>query len=345
MSDVLNRKIQKARQNFQPLFATLELTQICNLKCKHCYNFDRQSSAATKASHLPVSLAKKAIEGLYELGALSLALTGGEPLLYPDLNEVITLAMENHFHIRIKSNATLITKERSQELSQLGVKEFDVSLYGINEQQYIDFTGKRGFNKTLEGVKYLKDEGITVNLGIILHRHNVESLAEFIELAQKLDCPYQVSDEVTDRYDKSMATETLGITKEQYISLLEGPFREFFDHQNSEHALMCGCAKTVIGIGHQGNVYPCIGSPILAGNISSSSLVKIWKESPTFKSIRGLSALDFKECQSCEYISKCSRSSGSAFINTGKFTGCDPSAKEFAKARSEVHSKNNSTKK
>ncbi len=338
MTDVLDRKIQVARNNYQPLFSTIELTQTCNLKCKHCYNFDRNSSSQPNFQNLPYETAKAAVDGLFELGALSLALTGGEPLLYPQLKELVQYAMEKHFHIRIKSNATLLTQELAHNLFSWGVKEFDISLYGINEQQYLDFTGKRGFQKTIQGITFLKEAGIVVNLGIILHRKNVDSLTEFIELSNQLQLPYQISDEITDRYDKTQASESLGITQEQYMNLLKGPHKEFFNHTNKDHALMCGCAKTVIGIGHQGNVYPCIGSPILAGNINTNSLVDIWKESPVFNRIRNFKEEDFKECQKCELIESCSRSSGSAYINTGKFTGCDPQAKEFALARTKLKS-------
>ncbi len=333
MANVLDRKIQSARKIYQPLFSTIELTQSCNLKCKHCYNFDRESLPTQKKESFPPELVKRTIYELYEIGALSLAFTGGEPLLYPHLNEVILFAMKYHFHIRIKSNATLVTEKRAEELYHLGVKEFDISLYGVNEKQYLDFTGKEGYEKTLRGIHSLKKAGIVVNLGIILHRQNVEYLDQFIQLAKSLDCPYQISDEITDRYDKTMASQTLAITQDQYEKLLDGPYKEYFNHKNPDKALMCGCAKTVIGIGHRGDVYPCIGSPIPAGNIHSLSLVKIWNDSPVFKRIRDLQDTDFKKCQDCELITDCSRSSGSAYINTGEYTGCDPLAKEFALAR------------
>ena len=333
MAEVLNRKIKKARSIFQPLFATLEITQSCNLKCKHCYNFDRNSQKTLSPFFMDKSMGFTAIDGLYEIGALSLALTGGEPLLHKNLNDFISYAMSKNFHIRIKSNATLITEKRAEELYHLGVKEFDISLYGVNEKQYLDFTGKEGYEKTLRGIHSLKKAGIVVNLGIILHRQNVEYLDQFIQLAKSLDCPYQISDEITDRYDKTMASQTLAITQDQYEKLLDGPYKEYFNHKNPDKALMCGCAKTVIGIGHRGDVYPCIGSPIPAGNIHSLSLVKIWNDSPVFKRIRDLQDTDFKKCQDCELITDCSRSSGSAYINTGEYTGCDPLAKEFALAR------------
>jgi radical SAM protein with 4Fe4S-binding SPASM domain len=342
-SSVLSRQIARARTSFQPLFTTLELLQNCNLACKHCYNFDRSKPQEVIKTKTPLSTKEifKILEELSELGALSLNLSGGEPLLHPDLLDIVKKAKEHSFQVRLKTNATLLTNERAKNLAQAGVKEIDVSLYGKDEETYIKFCGKQGLEKLTKGIKAAKAQNITVYMNIILHRNNVDQIDEMIALAQELDTPFNISDEVTDRYDGTNAREKLALSSEQYEKLLTGKHAAFFSHENPEKSLMCGCAKTVCGIGAYGDVFPCIGSPVPSGNIREKSLVEIWKKSPTLKRIREYKQEDFKECTSCPLIESCSRSSGSAYINTGNFTACDPIALNHARVREKVKKNKN----
>ena len=111
---LLAKKIQRARELSQPLFSTLEITQSCNLKCKHCYNFDRNNLASQ--SNLPQKFmdkefAKSIIEQLASLNSLSLNITGGEPLLHPDILEIANHAKQNNFHLRVKTNGILLSSQ------------------------------------------------------------------------------------------------------------------------------------------------------------------------------------------------------------------------------------------
>ncbi len=330
---VLTRNIQAARKSFQPLFGTLEITQKCNLRCKHCYNFDRSTPYASQ-NELTLNEIYKALDALADLGVLSLNISGGEPLLHPDLFDILDYAQSHHFHLRIKSNGTLITKDLAKKLRTHGVKEIDISLYGANEDSYISFSQKKGFSKTIQSIRFCKEAGLPVNTSIILHRGNYTELAEMIRILEEIGVQYFVSDEITDRYDGTEAKTDLALQEEDYLILLKGPHRHFFAHENADKNVMCGCAKSVIGIDAHGEVYPCIGAPLPCGNIRHQELRKIWDESPTLKRIRALEFKDFDECSKCSLITKCSRSSGSAYINTKKYTGCDPTALTYARARS-----------
>ncbi len=333
---VLARQLARARKNFQPLFTTLEILQSCNLSCKHCYNFDRSKPSKPSKQALSKKEIFQIIDDLAQLGALSLNLSGGEPLLHPDIISIVEKAKKESFQVRLKTNATLLTLEKAIILEKAGLREVDVSLYGRDEQTYLNFCGKTGFEKLKNGVKAAKSANLTVYLNIILHRDNVDQLDDMIALSQELETPFNISDEITDRYDGSNARKRLALSRKQYQQLLSGEHSKYFDHENIDKSLMCGCAKTVCGIGAYGDVFPCIGSPVPSGNIRDKSLLEIWKNSPTLERIRGYKQEDFKECLKCPLIESCSRSSGSAFINTGNFTGCDPIALEHAKARNEL---------
>lgn len=331
---VLTNKISQARAKNQPLFSTLEITQSCNLKCKHCYNFDRRGPE----SHVPQKFmetlfAKNTISQLAELGALSLNITGGEPLLHSGLLEIVSFAKEKNFHIRVKTNGLLLTQNLAKTLFKAGVREIDISLYGTNEEEYLSFCGKTGYERTISAIKNSMAENLKVNVSLILHHENVKDLGKMIAICDDLGVFYNVSDEITDRHDKTEAKESLGLSQEDYETLLKGPHSYFFDHENPDKNLFCGCAKTVIGINVEGHVFPCIGAPIFCGDLHKDSLQKIWLESKEMTKIRNLKAEDLKDCSQCDVIEHCSRSSGSALLNTGDYTACDPQALTYAKAR------------
>ncbi len=331
---VLTKKISEARANNQPLFSTLEITQSCNLRCKHCYNFDRRGEESQlPQKFMKTSFAKDTLSQLAELGALSLNITGGEPLLHPDLIEIVTFAKKNNFHIRVKTNGLLLTLGLAKSLFKAGVREIDISLYGTNEEEYLDFCGKGGFEKTIAAIKNAMIENLKVNVSLILHRKNYKKLGQMIKICDELGVFYNVSDEITDRHDKTETKSTLGLSEQNYTELLNGPHAYFFSHENPEKNLFCGCAKTVIGINVHGHVFPCIGAPIFCGDLHQESLKKIWHDSKEMNKIRNLTSQDLKDCSNCEVIEHCSRSSGSALLNTGDYTACDPQALTYAKAR------------
>ena len=83
----------------------------------------------------------------------------------------------------------------------------------------------------------------------------------------------------------------------------------------------CPCARSVCGIGSSGEVYPCIGAPLPAGNLRTRSFRDIWRNSPVLQWVRGLQNEDFPTCASCAHRPYCRRNSGTMLTNTGSFTG------------------------
>ena len=98
----------------------------------------------------------------------------------------------------------------------------------------------------------------------------------------------------------------------------------------------CNCARATAAIASNGDVYPCIATPLVAGNIRKQSFSTIWKDSPVFARIRGLKISDFEICAPCNLKSWCRRSPGPSVILNGDFTGVDPWVCEEAKTIRDV---------
>ena len=343
-NSLVNDFIAKAYDQCIPLFTTIEINQNCQFRCYHCYNFDRTqfNSPPDQDKALKDSEILQAIEELKNLGALWLNLSGGEPLLHSSLNLFIKSAKEKHFLVRLKTNGELLDSNKIKELHDLGLDAMDISLYGFSEESYQIFTGKAVFGRVRQNILELKKfKEIDFNISLILHKDNIKEFPKMVDFCEENSLPYQISDELTARYDGTDSSQDKALSKDQYEALLLSDLGQHFYYENKEKALQCGCARVVLGIGFTGNVFPCIGAPILSGNLRENSLQNIWKNSVEFAKIRNLKREDFKDCQSCEAIEYCNRSSGATYANTGNYTGCDEETLTHAKLRKKHHKKFN----
>ena len=343
MSSLLNKFLQNANQNCIPLITTIEITQNCNFKCQHCYNFDRTKEIPLplKENTLTPDEILRAIDSVAEAGALYLNLSGGEVLMHPHLLDFVRRGKSHNLEVRLKTNGSLLSVDRCVELDKSGLGGMDISLYGFSDESYDRLTARQGmFIKATEGILNAKNAGLDVSVSIILHRYNLDEISEMKDFCESHELNYQFSTEITERYDGSIGAREFEITAEQFSSQLEGPFQELFKHFNAEKSLQCSCARSVCGISSTGEVYPCIGAPIPSGNLREQSFNDIWNNSPVLEKIRNLKTEDFKSCQTCDHIEYCNRSSGSIYSNTKNYTGCDPVTFQQAKIRHNFEMKN-----
>lgn len=339
-TSIVETMFEMARKECIPLVTTLEITQSCNYKCRHCYNFDRtkEMPEGPKENILKPEEILRIIDEVAAEGTLYLNLTGGESLMHPHLDEFIKRARTHHLEVKLKTNGSLLTIDRLEKLNQAGLAGMDVSLYGFSEHSYQILTGKTGmFDKTIEGIKNAKKQGFSVSVSIILHRYNIGELKAMSDFCLAHEVPFQFSIEITERYDESMGSRDFEITNEQFKEQLSGEFADIFMHLNPEKSLQCSCARSVCGISSSGEVYPCIGAPIASGNLHEKSFSDIWKNSNELNKIRNLKSDDFKACMNCEHIEYCNRSSGTIYSNTKKYTGCDRATFDQARMRHEFH--------
>lgn len=332
---LINHFMKTAKELCWPVNVTLEITLQCQLRCRHCYNFDRQTPRKAE-SQLSHEQWHDVISQLAAAGALNLTFTGGEPLLNPNLEEYIQFARTKHFITNVKTNAVLLDERRIAKLKAAGLNDIQISLYGATDKTYERFTDiKQGFSKVRANVVLLLKQGLRPVINIILHRYNVPELSQMIHFCESQNLSPNISLEITDRQDKT-ATGDYVLTREQYTELMRGPHQELFLGDNPDGGLQCPCATTNCAIACNGDVLPCIGAPIKAGSVLEQPFIEIWKNSELFCQIRGIKNEDFKDCFTCPDKLYCQRSSGSAYMNTGNYLGKDPRTCEVSQIRHQI---------
>lgn len=347
---VMSEVQQAAFRDVVPLNVTLELTLACNIRCVHCYNFDRDAAApvahgcSTPATPdaagnplpLPLSLdeIRRVLQDVRDAGCLFLSLTGGEVLTHPHLFEVMDEARRLNLAVQLLTNGTLLRPGVVGRLAGyrnlLGVS---VSLYGATAETHDRVTQVNGsFRRTWEGIDRLRAQGIAVRLKFIVMRQNAGEVEAMIAQAEQRGVPFMVDLTITGRHDGSTTSLASRIGPVELERLYRGPLRGLVPSgravQASEWA--CNCARGNCAITATGDVQPCISVPLVAGNVRQQGFAEIWKSAPLFQRIRGLELHDYPSCAPCPDKDYCSRSRGAAVTASGEYTGTDPFVCESA---------------
>ena len=127
-----------------PVSGTMELTGRCNLSCRMCYIHQAAQDAAVVGRELETAQWLHLARQLQAAGTLTLLLTGGEPMLRQDFDEIYTRCKRLGFLLSVNTNATLLTPARFELLRQNRPLILNVSLYGASEETYFRLCGVRG---------------------------------------------------------------------------------------------------------------------------------------------------------------------------------------------------------
>jgi len=157
------------------------ITRDCNLKCVHCYN---DSGVGKPFNDVSTDKAKKILDDLADFGVPSVLFSGGEPLMRPDLFELIGYAGAKGLRTVISTNGTLITEEKAAIIKEKGVSYVGISLDGIGPVND-EFRAVEGaFDKAVTGIRNCQAAGVRIGLRLTLTQRNVhdlESLFNFFE--------------------------------------------------------------------------------------------------------------------------------------------------------------------
>ncbi len=159
--------------------AYLELTRECNLRCKHCLN----NSGKLIKNQLSIKELRKLVQDLIDSGIQEIRFTGGEPLMFENIYELIKLCDDNGVCTSIGTNGTLVTPRVASMLKEAGLKKVVVSIDGTEKRHDI-IRGRGNYEKTINGLKYLKEVGLNVRVNAVIMKSNIEDV---IKLAKEMN--------------------------------------------------------------------------------------------------------------------------------------------------------------
>jgi heme d1 biosynthesis radical SAM protein NirJ len=155
------------------------LIRRCNLACKHCY---ATSADIDFAGELSTAEVFTVMDDLRAFGVPVLILSGGEPLLRPDIFEVSARAKAMGFYVGLSSNGTRIDADNIGDIERIGYDYVGISLDGLRET-HDRFRRKAGaFDEAMRGIRLCLDAGIKVGLRLTLTQDNADELPDLLQL-------------------------------------------------------------------------------------------------------------------------------------------------------------------
>jgi len=322
-----------------PASMDLAITNRCNLRCKYCSHF---TSAGDVGQNLPKYEWLTFFEELNRCAVMNVTLEGGEPFCRKDLKVLIEGIVQNRMRFNILSNGTLITDEMAAFLSSTGRCDgVQVSIDGSIPMTHDAFRGEGNFIRAMDGIKFLQEHGVPVDVRVTIHRQNVKDLegvakllledvglpgfstnaASYMGLCRKNAEQVQLTVE-----ERSLAMEILLRLHKKYngcISASAGPLAEGKAWLEMEQAkregiermqgygFLTGCGGLMknMAVRADGVMVPCCQmSHIELGRINKDDLKEVWQNHVELKRLRERNSIplsDFEFCKGCDYINYC----------------------------------------
>jgi radical SAM protein with 4Fe4S-binding SPASM domain len=293
----------------------LELTNECNLKCKHCYanaNFGREIGR----ERLTLNQIHRIIEEFAKIGGRRVALTGGEPLMHKNFEEVFYLIVSSGLRIELETSGILLNEKLVKKISREieYMRYIQISLDGPNEEIHDKIRGLKGaFKKTLRAINLCLKEEIPVRVSTVLMKENKSFILKIFDLVQKIGVTeYRVDAAVPIGRAKNNGispSEYAKIVKEIYArTAAEGGVEGTKETENEKRNIItpsCGVGENRVAVLSNGLITPCpMIRSLIAGNAFNPGDLSRAVYSKAVRLVRdGLK----NSCDSCAERKKCGR--------------------------------------
>ena len=329
-----------------------EVTRTCNLACIHC-----RAAALDRPYENELTTAEcfKLLDEIQTFASPIIILTGGEPLLRPDIFEIAAYGNQKGFRMTMAVNGTLLSVDKTRRMQDAGIRRISISLDGATAASHDAFRQVPGaFEGALRGVQYAREAGLDFQINTTITQQNLEELPAIQELTISLGAvAHHIFLLVPMGRGKDLAEQ--GINAEQYEETLHwfyeqrdrtplqlkatcAPhyYRILRQRARSEgrevsfntfglDAMTRGCLGGVgfAFISHVGQVQPCGYLELNCGNIREQSFREIWENSTIFRDLRDFGKYRGK-CGGCEYVKVCGGCRARAYESTGDYLAEEP---------------------
>jgi len=322
-----------------PLWLLAELTYRCPLQCPYCSN--------------PVDIAKyneelstedwvRVLKEARKMGATQLGLSGGEPLVRQDLEEIIAEARQLGYYSNLITSGVGMDEKRVAAFKKAGLDHIQISFQASNEELNNYLGGTESFQHKIEMARLVKKYEYPMVLNIVIHRQNIDQMKDILDMTIALKADY-VELASTQYYGWSKINAEHLLPSREQLHRAEAIAHEYQDRLKDDmriiyvvpdyfeerpKACMNGWGSIFLTIAPDGSALPCHAAAQLPGmtfpNVKEMSIEDIWRNSEAFNKFRGFDWMQ-DPCRSCDEKEKdfggcrCQ-----AYMMTGDATNADP---------------------
>lgn len=354
--------IQKPFVPGAPFLIVWDITNQCNLNCKHCY----ADAGDQQKDRLDTTQAKKVIDTLDKASVPILSFSGGEPLVRNDIFELTKYAADKGIYVGLATNGTLITKEKAKQMKKAGIKFVQISLDGATAASHDSLRGMPGmFKKSIEGIKNCVDQDFFVNIASVATKNNISEIPDIISICDDLNVKwFMLYNFVPVGRGESIVTMDLSPDqREQLLSYLyQGLNNDAVDvdllstapqfarvalqHEYNQNKKLvpthflnstysgklfqlaefiggCGCGRFYCAMRSNGDIEPCVFFPLKLGDILEDDFSDLWTNNEVLLDLRNREKLD-EGCGECRFKYFCGGCRARAYGYTGNYLAADP---------------------
>lgn len=251
----------------------IEITDKCNLNCSHCYG----GFARKNKNFINIDDINKIINEAINLEIYEFDITGGEPLLYPELEQLLRKLYDSGMLVSIFTNLTVFNEKHLDIFKKYCVKKVITSIDSCYKEIHDNFRGSKGcFEKTMNSIEKLKTSSIELSINTMIGSHNIKYIDQMIAFLQGLKLPF-VLDVITNEGRALSLNEDAKASSNAIKTILEKYDTYINEDMNFKY---CGIGERFIYIKSDGNIYICpslIYDEYKIGNIYNNfNLYKIW---------------------------------------------------------------------
>jgi pyrroloquinoline quinone biosynthesis protein E len=314
-SRVIESRIERTNDSRSgpPLWLLLELTYRCPLHCVYCSN---PTEIAHTGDELGTDDWIRVLREARALGAVQLGLSGGEPLLRDDLEQIVSEAHALGFYINLITSGVGLNESRIGALKAAGLDHIQLSFQDSTRKMNDFLSSTRTFDLKSQVAALIKRYDYPMVLNVVLHRHNIDHVGQILDMAQQMGAEY-VELANTQYYGWAWRNrEQLMPSREQVRRAEEmtNRFRkrvgdrmkvyfvvpDYFERRPK--ACMNGLGSVFLTVAPDGIALPCHAARMLPDltlpSVREASVGWIWYDSPGFNHFRG-DAWMKEPCRSC----------------------------------------------
>ncbi|MFZ0976272.1 MAG: pyrroloquinoline quinone biosynthesis protein PqqE [Solirubrobacteraceae bacterium] len=301
----------------RPFTLIAELSYQCPLHCPYCSNpVDIGHPKYSRAHLLATEDWVSTFEQARGLGVLQLALTGGEPMLRPDLVQLCAAARDAGLYSSLITAGTLFTRERARELKDAGLDHVQISFQSPDAEENDRIAGNRSFEKKLAAARAARELDFPLTINCVLHRQNLDRIEQMLDLTLELGAQ-RLELANTQYYGWAVVNQDALMPSVEQLRRGEEAVARFRErvgptvdvlwvlpdmYEDLPKPCMGGWGRTAMVIAPNGDVLPCQAASTIPGlefaNVRAHSLEWIWNESDAFTRFRGTGWMG-EPCRSC----------------------------------------------
>lgn len=302
-----------AKKTKTPMFGQFELTPCCNLDCKMCY-VHNQNSNKMRDKELSTETWKQIFDDAYDMGLLFANLTGGECLLRKDFKELYLHLWNKQVAITVLTNGLLINEDYISFFKTYPPRKVQISLYGSNEEGYLNVTGHTGYEKAVTAIRSLIDAGIYVMVALTPSSFNKDDYINLLRFCKdnKFACNPGVVIPIANRDDPNKTDHYLSMDEmvnlSQKRALLSGPLTPVDKTPEiggscteAPVGLSCNAGCCSYSVSWDGKMHPCTALATDGVSLLEMPYAEAWER--TKKAVSEM--LLGMECVDCPYDKTC----------------------------------------